>query len=566
MHFRDAFSALLRLLGFAPRRQFILVLALMLLSALTEGIGIMLLVPLIQLAAPQTGPSAEPMALPWLDFLQGQSMALILALFIALVAARALLLYGQQVRTTRLIHHVVDNLRGQCFDAVIHAEWRWLTQKQAALFNSLIITNVARIGAGLQQATGLIAGVASALAFLGAALVLDWTLALAAIAGGGVLMLLVSGHRKRVVQLGQALGAANQALHGQVQEGVAGIRLTRIWQGEHQAKTDFADTVSGLRQIQINHQISTGRGRIALQVGGAVLLAAIVYLGLDVLAISQAVLLPLLLVFMRLVPTLGSLQVAWHYWLHTVPALTEAEALLADARAAAEPLAAADAPPIGLNRELRLHGVSVRYATRERASLCDFSATIPAFTTNVITGPSGAGKSTLADVLTGLITPDSGQLLIDGQAITGGARVQWRRSVAYVQQDSFLFNASVRANLRRAVPHAKEADMIAALQLAAADFVLALPQGLDTLVGDNGVRLSGGERQRIALARALLRKPGLLILDEATSAVDHDNELAIQQAIARLNGQMTIIAITHRGFRDMAADQVIQLTAPERNA
>lgn len=563
MSFGDAFAALIRLLALAPRRQTMLVLAFMLLAALTEGVGIMLLVPLIQIASGSATqlPGGEGQA--WLASLSGLPMAAILAIFILLVLARALILYWQQIRAARLIHHVVDHLRDQCFEAVIHAEWRWLTRQQAAMFNSQIITNVARIGAGLQQAVGLIAGTASALAFLAAALVLDWKLALAAIVGGGLLMLLVSGHRKRVVRLGRALGAANQALHAQVQEGVAGIRLTRIWQGEAQARRNFADSVSGLRRIQIDHQISMGRGRIVLQLGGALLLAAIVYLGLEVLAIGQAVLLPLVLVFVRLVPTLGSLQVAWHHWLHTVPAMTEAEALLADARAAAEPQPGPDQPAIALAQMLELDCVTVRYPTRDTDSLRGFSMRIPAFTTTVITGPSGAGKSTLADVLTGLISPDCGRMLIDGQPIEGSARHGWRRSVAYVQQDSFLFNGSVRDNLRRAMPDATEEAMITALQLAAADFVLALPQGLDTPVGDNGVRLSGGERQRIALARALLRKPGLLILDEATSAVDHANELAIQQAIARLNGQMTIIAITHRGFRDMAADQVIALSPPQ---
>ncbi len=564
MPFRDAFYALLRLLGFAPARQTAGVLALMLLTALTDGVGIMMLVPLIHVALPRDTPAGGPVPESWMTLLAGVPLGALLALFVMLVLARAMLLYIQQIGNSRLIHQVVDNLRVQSFDAVVHAEWRWLSQQQAAMFNSQILSNVARVGAGLQHALNLISRLASTGAFLAAALLLDWMLALAAIAGGAVLTMLVSGHRRRLVELGRALGPSNRELHAQVQEGMAGIRMTRVWQGESRTLQAFTQTVASMRKIQLDHQIMAGRGRVALQAGGALLLAVIVYVGVEGLAIQPALLLPLLLVFIRLVPALGALQGAWHNWLHSVPALLDSETLLAEARREAEPQPAGDSEGgISLERELRLSDVTVHYAARTRPSLSRFNAVFTAFTTTVITGPSGAGKSTLADVITGLIGPDSGQMLIDGRVIGSADRLRWRRSVAYVQQDSFLFNGSVRDNLLRAVPRADEHAIMAALELAAADFVHALPQGLDTLVGDNGVRLSGGERQRIALARALLRQPSLLILDEATSAVDHDNELAIQQAIARLNGAMTIVAITHRGFRDLAADQVIALTAPD---
>lgn len=564
MPFRDAFHALLRLLRFAPARQTAGVLALMLLTALTDGIGIMMLVPLVHITLPQENGEGVPVPESWMTLLAGIPLGALLALFVMLVFARAMLLYRQQISNSRLIHRVVDTLRVQTFDAVVHAEWRWLSQQQAAMFNSQILSNVTRVGAGLQHALNLISRLATTGAYLAAALLLDWMLALAAIAGGAVLTTLVSGHRKRLVQLGRALGGSNMQLHAQVQEGMAGIRMTRVWQGESRTLQTFTQTVASVRKIQLDQQIMAGRGRVALQAGGAFLLAAIIYIGIAGLAIPSAVLLPLLLVFIRLVPALGALQGAWHNWLHSVPALLDSETLLADARREAEPQPSDNNDgAISLNHELRLADVTVHYAARTRPSLHRFNAAFPAFTTTVITGPSGAGKSTLADVITGLIGPDSGQVLVDGRVIGPADRLRWRHSVAYVQQDSFLFNGSVRDNLLRAVPDADEHAIVTALKMAAADFVLVLPQGLDTLVGDNGVRLSGGERQRIALARALLRKPKLLVLDEATSAVDHDNELVIQQAIARLNGAMTIVAITHRGFREMAADQVLALSAPD---
>jgi ATP-binding cassette subfamily C protein len=147
----------------------------------------------------------------------------------------------------------------------------------------------------------------------------------------------------------------------------------------------------------------------------------------------------------------------------------------------------------------------------------------------------------------GLVTPDEGNILIDGKAFSPKSMKAWREQIGYVPQDTFLFNDTLRANLLWAKPEAKEEEINQSLRFAAAeDFVNGLPKGLDAILGDRGVLVSGGERQRIALARALLRKPSLLILDEATSSLDSENEKRIQNAIETLHSQMTILIMTHR--------------------
>jgi ATP-binding cassette subfamily C protein len=175
------------------------------------------------------------------------------------------------------------------------------------------------------------------------------------------------------------------------------------------------------------------------------------------------------------------------------------------------------------------------------------------------TGPSGAGKSSLADVLAGLVEPSSGSLLIDGRPVHGAERRAWRGAVAYVEQDAFLFHDTIRNNLLFVRPDASEAELKAALSTACANFVFAFADGIDTVVGDRGVRLSGGERQSIALARALLMQPALIILDEATSALDQDSEAAILAAVARLRDRMTIVLIGHRPGMLEIADSVVLL-------
>jgi ABC-type multidrug transport system fused ATPase/permease subunit len=162
--------------------------------------------------------------------------------------------------------------------------------------------------------------------------------------------------------------------------------------------------------------------------------------------------------------------------------------------------------------------------------------------------------------LMGLLLPEQGQVLIDGVPLTADNLLSFRKSIGYVSQDPLLFNGSIRQNLLLVEPNASEQQLWEAMQFsAAAEFVKGLPEGLDTLMGDRGVRLSGGERQRIVLARAILRNPSILVLDEATSALDTDNEAKIQEALALLKGKLTIIVIAHRLSTIRNADQVIVL-------
>ena len=159
----------------------------------------------------------------------------------------------------------------------------------------------------------------------------------------------------------------------------------------------------------------------------------------------------------------------------------------------------------------------------------------------------------------GLYLPDSGRLSVDEVQINAKNLHAWRRSVAYLPQENFLFHATIRENLYWSNPDASDRELTTALQQAGAGFVTSLPEQLETVVGDAGVRLSGGERQRLALARALLRNPSLLILDEATSSLDRKNEDTILQAIKALHGKFTILLIAHSPYYLPLADQIVSL-------
>ena len=217
--------------------------------------------------------------------------------------------------------------------------------------------------------------------------------------------------------------------------------------------------------------------------------------------------------------------------------------------------------PLDLREEVRLSNVSFQYEKpADTWALKSLNIVIPAGSLTAVVGPSGAGKSTLADLILGLLSPQEGQIRIDGELLNGSLLHRWRRSVGYVPQDTFLFHDTIRANLLWALPTATDADLWSALRMASADgFISQTSTGLDTIVGDRGVRLSGGERQRIALARALLRKPTLLLLDEATNSLDPESERRIHDAIKKLKGGPTIVMISHRSPTVLRADRIVEL-------
>jgi ATP-binding cassette subfamily C protein len=490
--------------------------------------------------------------------LSGWSIGGILLLFVALVAARSALLYAQRRLAGATQRALIADLRHDAFDALIHAEWRWLSARRASEHQALILDNANRVGFGFDNLVNTGSTLIAAGAYFGAALLLSWPMALLTAAVGVVVLATFTGQRRAALRLGEATSAANIALYDAVGSGFAALRTTKLMGREDAEVARLDAAATELRGLHARYEHVHALGHALLQTGGAAALAAIFYVGLTRWHVPIAALLPIAFVVARLVPLLAMLQQGIAAWQHARPGLTDIEALLAAGRAAREPAAVGDSAPIALAEALELRAVSVSYAGRILPALDDVSVHLPVHTTTVIHGPSGAGKSTLADVIMGLLAPDSGTMTVDGRAIDGPARIAWRRGVAYVEQSPYLMHASIADNLAMG-RDIDRAEMNAALSAAAADFVHAFPAGLDTIVGDDGVLLSGGERQRIVLARALLSKPELLLLDEPTSALDAANEAAVQAAIAALKGKTTIVVISHRGAMLTGADQRIAM-------
>ena len=549
----------LALLRSIPPRQIALLSALTLASALSEGVGLLMLVPMLSalsaggLAAGLPGWAATASA----ALAQWLGLAGLLVLFVALVAARAVLNYRLALAQTRSQYAVVDDWRDRIYRALLAAGWRHLSAMRQSDNISLLIQLVDTIGDGIFRLLGLVTSVVTLGIVWLAAFALSPVTALVGALGGIAVLALFARFRRHARGLGSEVVRGIGALQGEAQETLGALRLIKSHGQEGGAALRLSQNVGALRRAQLAMIRTTAGSRALLLSAGAVAMALVVWAAFA-RGVSLAVLLPLVALFARSVPLLDSLQAGLQHWSHALPAIERAESLLAQANAAREPDLPA-APPPRPRHEIAVTGATVRHTGRDTPALDDVTLVLPAGSMTALVGPSGAGKSTLADLFGAMFAPDEGSLAVDGAALGGAALVGWRRATAYLHQEAVLFHTTIRQNLLWAKSDASEADLLRALERASARFVLDLPDGLDTVVGDAGRRLSGGERQQIALARALLDDPALLILDEATSALDAENDAAVARAIAGLKGECTILVIGHRGALTEMADRVVTL-------
>jgi ABC-type multidrug transport system fused ATPase/permease subunit len=217
----------------------------------------------------------------------------------------------------------------------------------------------------------------------------------------------------------------------------------------------------------------------------------------------------------------------------------------------------------GFVPNIQIRGASLTYPGKVNPAIVDVTLTIPAGSTIAIVGSSGAGKTTVIDVLLGVLNPDSGSVTISGLP-PHAAVTKWPGAVSYVPQDVIISNGTIRENVALGFPIDLASDhlVMSALKIAnLEEFILGLPKGVDTPVGERGTKISGGQRQRLGIARAMFTKPNLLVLDEATSSLDGETEASISSAIHGMKGSTTVVMIAHRLSTVRNADMVVYMAA-----
>ncbi len=548
----QALSAFMWAVAAEAPRLTVAAVALALTAGVFEGVGLLALVPLLQLVGLDTtgGSLGGILRLFEAAFAAvglAPTLPVVLGTYVGIVALQAVVQRQNAIVQTRLREDIVHAMRTRLYRAVAGTTWVHFSRRRAATFGEILTQRVDRVANAAYYlldllVTGVMAGAYAVLAVT----VSPSLTALVAVAGA--LMLLVLRHRLHLARArGAEYTAAATRLHTAAFDHLDSMKMTKGYGAEARHAAQFSRLSRELGDASERALLTSSTTRLWLAIGSAALLAALVYTASALVGMAPATLFLLIFLFARLVPRLTLIYEKAQVMLGELPAFETVMRAEAECLAEAEPHVDAH-EDIALDAAVTCERVTFGYGgDGSPTALHDVTLRIAAHATTAIVGPSGAGKSTLADLLMGLVTPQSGTVRVDEIALTPDRLQAWRSRVGYVSQDTFLFHDTVRANLLWARPDADDSAIWTALeQAAAADFVRRMPQGLDTVVGDRGLLLSGGERQRLSLARALLRQPQVLILDEATSSLDSENERRIQEAIERLHRRVTIVVITHR--------------------
>lgn len=493
------------------------------------------------------------------------NLEMLLAAYIALVIIMALVTRARVVVAGRLRHRAVETMRYRILSALLRMEWPALQKISGPYAVQLLTSEVTRVGMGVEFLLNITAIAVRMPFLLAVALVLSPFYAVSVLAALALFFIVAVVLNRSIRRSGELLLTAGRRMHASV-DGILGGR--RMVKGMNMEAAHLARFSASAREMQQTQLAQTSRIATS-QAVGTVAVASMVVVGLVVAvkvfhtALADA--LVATLAFARLGQSGIRMHDAWRSVVLSLPAEQAIRGMIDEADRHQEPIST-DIPAPVPQRAINLHDVVILHRDGQ-SSLRFPEVSIPVGQITVVTGPSGSGKSTLADIVMGLQAPDAGVVLVDGLPLEPATRRSWRDRVGYLPQDAFLFDQSVRENLLYACPTATEAEQWGALEKAdIASIVRQMPQQMDTVVGEGGRRLSGGERQRIALARALLRNPVLLVLDEPTSALDAHSEARILRTLRQLRGGLTILVVAHRPAVIDIADHVITLSGKSENA
>lgn len=538
------------------------VFGLMLLEAVLEGVGIVMLLPLLQTL--DAGGATPGRFATWITGALAAAgisgpvpvLGLIAAVFLIKGAISfAASGYGGYLRAD-----LQRSLHTRLFDVYSRMSYRYYTARDTGYFYNLFSQVFSLIGA-FHSFSGFIVGLIKSCVYLGMAIVVAWTFGLAAVLLGVGLFFVFRGLNNRIRDLSR-----ESAEH----MGKVGATFVQTIQAfKYLAATETAEPLRkhALANVERTGQLAARLNMVMAftnSVREPIAVLVIVSIVIVQLAVLQQPLAPIMvsiLLFYRGINAVLGVQGSWQSVLAQVGAVEVVRDEFQRLTSEAEPNGATAIGP--LSQRIEFRNVSFAYDAKIGDVLDRVSFVVPVNSTVALVGASGAGKSTVIDLLTLLLCPRDGEMLIDGVPGKDIERASWRRQIGYVLQEAVIFDDSFANNicLWSGDPN-KDLPLMERIRHAARsahllDFVESLPDGFNSLVGDRGIRLSGGQRQRLFIARELFKEPKLLILDEATSSLDSEAERVIQQSIDELRGRMTVVIIAHRLATVRSADQII---------
>lgn len=559
----------------APYRGYLLLgIAATAVASILDGITLLLLIPLLRHLFGSAGGLTvggsdlerivDAVLSPILSGATGAGVTvrLVVLLWAALVLKNILSYLASQVSVLAQ-EGLVRDLRSGLFSHLLRLDLGWLERTRGGQVISRVMQDADQsklaISAGLASFVQNLVLILTTLAVLAQ---LSWQLTVLTL---GAAPILIVGVRQLLSRLRRhARARANEAgeMTSTVAERLAAVKLIRSYNGLERESERFRDQADRYRRHVARTQRFATLTSPVSELFGGLLLVLLVAVGASASFGSQAMSPEGMLVFIvAALRVMAPLKAITQFPSQMSIALASAERVREILLLPAPEEEPAGLPPASFTQSIRYQGVWFRYpGTDDRWVLQDISFDLPRGKTVALVGPSGSGKTTLAELLPRLREPVQGHILLDGVPIDQCSRSSVRALLGFVGQETVLFNDTVRANIAYGRPDASVEQVESAARAANAhDFIVRLPQGYDTILGERGTRLSGGQRQRIAIARAILRDPPILILDEATSALDPESERLVQDALTRLMRDRTVLVIAHRLGTVQHADEILLL-------
>lgn len=541
------------------RKKFSALVILMSALGIFEGINIALIAPLLTelgIGAP-TGLTVQISR--WFAF-AGVPLNIysLLSIYVLVIVGQSLLQREQTLLSMKLQRGFGRMLSNHLFKAVTEARWQfWLDNRKSDITHYLT-DEIARVITGTVYYAQITSAIIIAVIQIGLAIFISPQLTAVAAIAGVVLYFGSLGTVRRSRNLGWDLSRVYRNFHAECQEYLNGVKEIKAYNSEQRFVSEFAELGSDVDEKLLAFNAAQSNAAFYSKAGSSIMIVVFLLFAAKWLPVNSEYLLLMLYIFSRLWPRFAAIQNNLHYVIMMLPCFASIKQFIAKAECNRETGVASAGRLEKIERSIELCRVCFSYG-KDVPVLQAVDLSITANTTVALVGESGSGKTTLADLLIGLHIPDCGHITVDGQELSKEFLTKWRNSIAYVSQDAFLLNNTIRNNLLWSRPGATDAEINDVLRQAACDFIDNLPDGVDTVVGDRGVKLSGGERQRIVLARALLRKPVFLLLDEATSSLDNENEQKIKQSLDDLKGKLTVLVIAHRLTTIENVDMVVVL-------
>lgn len=536
-------------------------------GALFNGVSTALVVPVLLSFLGQEGinlqggPPILTRTLSLFDGFEGDAKLLtMLGAVLLAIILKNLANYVAGLVASYLSRSLVNGIRLDALRLLLDVDLDFYSRNKIGDIINCVNQEVARAAGAIGIGIGMMTNALTILVFTWLLLSLSWQLTLVSTALLALVALANQTFIKRAKAYGRILSKKSSAYSNKFLEILTGIRLIKTVGYENREYDRVQRFIKEREQAQLKSQANyTAIGPINEVLGIITILAIVVagrYLFADRLQAVSTIMLTYLVVLFRLLPFVSKLNGERSKFANAAPsAEIVAEFLNRDRKPF---MSSGKEQYKQLSEGIRFEGVSFSYPNRDELVLQNIDLWIPKGKTVALVGASGAGKSTLADLLPRFYDPIAGRITFDGVDMQNYSLSSLRQRMGVVSQDTFLFNNTVRYNIAYGLENVSDEDIFDAAKRANAyDFILQLPEGFETEIGDRGVMLSGGQRQRMAIARALLRNPDILILDEATSALDTVSERLVQQAIDELCRDRTTLVIAHRLSTVQKAHQIV---------